>query len=53
MLEDDGWVTTFDTWKETGILKSKGALVEVDRVAAVLVEASGGHPVVASEKPYC
>ena len=53
MLEDEGWVTTFDTWKETGILKSKGALVEVDRVAAVLVEASGGHPVVASEKPYC
>ena len=33
MLEDDGWVTPFDTWKETGILKSKGALVEVDRVA--------------------
>lgn len=53
MLEDDGWVTTFDTWKETGILKPKGALVEVDRVAAVLVEASGGHSVVASEKPYC
>ena len=36
MLEDDGWVTPFDTWKETGILKSKGALGEVDRVANVL-----------------
>jgi mitochondrial fission protein ELM1 len=37
MLEDDGWVTPFDTWKETGILKSKGALVEVDRVADILL----------------
>ncbi len=33
MLEEEGWVTPFDMWKETGILKSKGALVEVDRVA--------------------
>jgi mitochondrial fission protein ELM1 len=38
MLEDDGWATPFDTWKETGILKSKGALVEVDRVAELLVK---------------
>jgi hypothetical protein len=37
LLEDDEWVTPFDTWKETGILKSKGALVEVDRVADILL----------------
>lgn len=37
MLEGEGWVTLFDTWKKTGILKSKGALVEVDRVANILL----------------
>jgi len=37
MLEDDGWVTPFDIWKETGVLKSKGARVEVDRVAGILL----------------
>jgi uncharacterized protein len=36
MLEDEGWVTSFDLWKQTGVLKSKGALVEVDRVADIL-----------------
>ncbi len=38
MLEGDGWVTSFDIWKGTGSLKSKGALVEVDRVADMLVK---------------
>jgi len=33
MLETDGWVTPFDVWKQTNVLKSRGALVEVDRVA--------------------
>jgi uncharacterized protein len=53
MLESEGWVTPFGLWKQTGVLSSKGALIEVDRVAAVLVEASGGHPFAASKKPYC
>jgi mitochondrial fission protein ELM1 len=38
MLKNDGWVTSFDIWKGTGSLKSKGALVEVDRVADMLVK---------------
>lgn len=38
MLEEDGWVTPFDTWEKTGVLKSKGALVEVDRVAELLTK---------------
>ena len=38
MLKNDGWVTPFEAWKETGLLKSKGALVEVDRVADMLVK---------------
>jgi len=38
MLKNDGWVTPFEDWKETGLLKSKGALVEVDRVADMLVK---------------
>jgi len=33
MLETDGWVTPFDVWKQTNVLKSRGALVEIDRVA--------------------
>lgn len=37
MLETDGWVTPFDVWKQTSVLKSRGALVEVDRVAEKLL----------------
>jgi mitochondrial fission protein ELM1 len=37
MLETDGWVTPFDVWKQTNVLKSRGALVEVDRVAEKLL----------------
>ena len=37
MLETDGWVTPFDVWKQTTVLKSRGALVEVDRVAEKLL----------------
>jgi hypothetical protein len=33
MLEADGWVTPFDAWKKANVLKSRGALVEVDLVA--------------------
>ncbi len=33
MLEADGWVTPFDAWKKVKVLKSRGALVEVDLVA--------------------
>jgi mitochondrial fission protein ELM1 len=36
MLEQEGWVTPFDLWEQSGILKSKGALVEVDRVAELI-----------------
>lgn len=38
MLEVDGWVTPFDVWKQTNVLKSRGALVEVDRVAEKLLK---------------
>ena len=38
MLVEEGWVTPFDLWKATGVLQSKGALVEVDRVADRLLE---------------
>lgn len=38
MLEADGWVTPFDVWKQTNVLKSRGALVEVDRVAEKLLK---------------
>jgi glycosyltransferase involved in cell wall biosynthesis/mitochondrial fission protein ELM1 len=41
MLVDDGWATPFADWKQAGFLKSKGALVEVDRVATILAEAAG------------
>ncbi len=37
MLEQEGWVTSFDLWKQNGVMKSKGALVEVDRVAEILI----------------
>jgi mitochondrial fission protein ELM1 len=36
MLEQEGWVTPFDLWEQSGILKFKGALVEVDRVAELI-----------------
>jgi len=39
-LEQEGWVTPFEAWKQKRVLASKGALVEVDRVAKVLVEAT-------------
>jgi mitochondrial fission protein ELM1 len=41
MLEEEGWVTTFDCWRTTGVLQFKGALVEVDRVAETLMKVSG------------
>ena len=37
MLVEEGWVTPFDLWKTAGVLQSKGALVEVDRVAERLL----------------
>ncbi len=37
MLEADGWVTPFEVWKQTNVLKSRGALVEVDHVAEKLL----------------
>ena len=40
MLEADGWVTPFDFWKQTTVLKSRGALVEVDRVAECICMSS-------------
>lgn len=36
MLVEEGWVTPFDLWKQSGVMKSKGALVEVDRVADII-----------------
>jgi mitochondrial fission protein ELM1 len=36
LLEQEGWVTPFDLWKQKRVLKSKGALVEVDRVAEII-----------------
>jgi mitochondrial fission protein ELM1 len=36
LLEQEGWVTPFELWKQKRVLQSKGALVEVDRVAEML-----------------
>jgi len=39
LLEQEGWVTPFELWKLKRVLKSKGALVEVDRVAEIIASA--------------
>jgi uncharacterized protein len=36
LLEQEGWVTPFDLWKQKRVLKQKGALVEVGRVAEMI-----------------